>query len=171
MKKKLISIFLALALAICVFPASAFADYTPDIGGMTASNNVVTEDHPLIIERVDVPVAEAVFDQTYSFSAGKQYMMTSANSTRSTNWDVYGTVWYSGTNHFYSQPVGHTAEYDGDTLLDTYHYTRTFFGTVNNNLGDSGRNWGSGVVWAYGSKVPTGNVTNMIQRVYYGTTA
>ena len=125
----------------------------------------------VVIQRVDVPAAIARADITFSLvlddeAASKKGMAAKTGTT----WDVGGTVYYDGVDKYYSKAVGWSGEYSGTTLLSTYHYTRTFFGTVTNNLGDSGRVWGTGKVWAYGSKVPTSQVTYMTQRVYYGTT-
>jgi len=162
---------IAFAMALCALPTSAFADLQPGDGSELSHEQAVTGNAALIIERVDVSVEEARRDPTYLGHDIQLAKEAPRRASSSTTWKVTGHVQYSGTNNWYSQAVGRSGEYDGDTLLDTYHYTRTFFGSDSSPYGDSGRQWGSGDVWAFGSKVPTTYAQNKIHRVYYGTTA
>ena len=47
-------------------------------------------------------------------------------------------------------PVGYSTHMNGNVVLDTFHYTRTYLGAVFKS-GDSGRVWGKGEVKAKGT--------------------
>ena len=145
-----------------------------DLNCTPPDNDYLSEDStlpsiPVIIERVDIPLEEAVKDPSYFNSHSSVYATGRSSLTRDTTWVVSGRVQFSQEYNDFCQAVGVSAEYDGDTLLQTHHYTRTFFGTASNNIGDSGRVWGDGKVWAFGSLVHVSNTFYRVQRVFYGT--
>ncbi|MDO5001948.1 MAG: hypothetical protein Q4E20_06830 [Eubacteriales bacterium] len=163
--KKFICIIVCVLLLTASIPMSAYADASAN----SEDNRVNIVYFPLAVERVDVPLSEAMLDPTFSMEASQINKVVSKNATRDAEWKVSGWVEHSGTDNFYSKAVGMSGLYDGDTLVDKYHYTRTFFGSKNNPFGDSGRVWGTGLVIAIGTLVPTGNVMYKVHKVFYGT--
>lgn len=62
-------------------------------------------------------------------------------------WKVEGHRQYKPKSTGIAKPVGSSTHMRGDTVLNTFHYTRTYFGP---RRGDSGRVWGTGKVTAVG---------------------
>lgn len=162
MKKHFIFSFLAMIMLLSSVQAVAFAEND----GVSAEKKEI----PLEIERVDVPYAEAVKDSTFSPEKSLRSKTGSSRASDDGWWDVYGNVQMVGTEH--CQAVGRSALYTDNTnnkiLIEIYHYTRTFFGTTLNPLGDSGRVWGDNVVYAFGKSVPWGHAVYKSQKVFYG---
>lgn len=166
--KSVILIILCAALIVAM-PVSAYADFDKNNQSAETYSKGRIVSWPIVVERVDIPLNEALTDATFSISNSRMSKSISTQSTDSTTWLVDGRVQYSGENNWNCQAVGWSGEYAGETLLETYHYTRTYFGSSGEKYGDSGRWWGKGLVFAYGSVIQTGTVTYKIHKVYYGT--
>lgn len=65
-------------------------------------------------------------------------------------------------------PVGYSEHLDGTTVLETYHYTRTYLGKIAKK-GDSGRRWGKYTVKATGTFCDEDVNMQYTQIVKYGT--
>lgn len=165
MKKRLLLSFLAMIIAISPVNAVAFAR------GYDSTEKTPT--NPLVVERVDVLHTEAVNDPTFSLEKSRQESIKKsiANSAGG-YWDVGGSPQYEPNNFGRIRATGYSANYsDNHFLLNTYHYTRTFFGSENNPYGDSGRVWEEGIVRAYGPYVASQYTTGKVHKVFYGTEA
>ncbi len=98
----------------------------------------------IITVREDVTREEAVND--IGFNVDEANKSDSYLKSRAVTWNVWGT----GIEGKYgATPVGYSQHLDGDTVLETYHYTRTYLGEWL-KFGDSGRVWGHYTVRAEG---------------------
>lgn len=125
---------------------------------MNLSFSAYAQDKPVIIAssenivsiREDVPSFIARKDKTYNeYEATKYYSRNSVRpqSNENVRWDIAGERLYNNKDHLMAAH-GYSAHMKGNTVLNTYHYTRTYFGI--SKAGDSGRIWGSGKVYATG---------------------
>lgn len=78
-------------------------------------------------------------------------------------------IWENHSDAVGARPVGYSEHRNGDEILDTFHYTRTYLGW--DKSGDSGRVWGTGTVKAVGSFCDRGVWETSIHYVKYGTTS
>jgi len=123
----------------------------------------------VVVERVDVPLCAALGDSSYDLRSSAQAKFVAEKAlTRAISWKVWGERSLTPSTHLY-KPVGYSEHRDGDTILPTYHYTRTFLGSSSDPRGDSGRVWGSYTVKATGTDCDPDVWTVYIHRVYYGT--
>lgn len=136
--KKAVHVLLATALLLSTATTSFAKESSPEVSN-----------HKVVVIREDVSREEALGDSTYDANHDNGDVMLF--STKSVHWDVWGSYEYaivSGTQGAY--PLGYSAHKNGDTVLDTYHYTRTYLGETFKR-GDSGRKWGTGTVKAKGT--------------------
>ena len=92
---------------------------------------------------------------------------------RSVYWKVWGEKELTSSTHLY-KPIGYSEHRNGNTVLITYHYTRTFLGSELDPRGDSGRVWGGneydkGTVRAQGTDCMQDVWDAFTHRVFYGT--
>lgn len=158
--KKLVSMICVLAI-LCSF-GTAFAVSTDEYQATTLPSDVV-------VERVDVPLSVAMTDASFSISANAQDATVKNDiETKAVTWNVWGEKTLNLSTHLY-YPVGYSEHKNGSTVLDTYHYTRTFLGSSLDPRGDSGRVWGTYTVQANGTDCIADVWDLYIHRVYYGT--
>lgn len=143
--------------------------------GMTTYASEKTVEEEVVIIREDVEKGEAMQDATFSeqkvnkFKSSKDFInMMSSDETVS--WQVWGERQYKRVNGKEGYiPYGYSQHLQGETVLNTYHYTRTYFGSIM-KYGDSGRCWGTGTVCAKGTWVDKETASNKTLYVKYGTT-
>lgn len=112
-------------------------------------------------------------DDNYSIAAdnsSEENTGSTINTRSSIYWSTWGEREYK-SNSALSRPIGYSAQYQMHSVLNTYHYTRTFLGSASNPRGDSDRCWGWGTVSAKGSYLDGDVWSVFVHRVYYGTTA
>lgn len=119
------------------------------------------------ITREDVSISEAANDPSFDPIMAQEQI--TQIMPRATTWVAWGDSSYSQTTNLYT-PIGYSHEISGTTVLDTYHYTRTFLGSSLDPRGDSGRVWGTYTVQATGTGVISDVWYDYVHRVYYGTT-
>ena len=145
--------------------------FSENLASHAMSNSSESRNFDAIIIREDISHEEAMQDNTYDVMQGS--LNNSGNiSTLSAN-EVYWDVWGAYLDRIDGGvrgaiPVGFSAHKNGDTVLDTYHYTRTYLGSLVKR-GDSGRCWGTGTVEARGSFCDYDVWANHTQYVKYGT--
>ena len=121
-----------------------------------------------IVIREDVSSDIALTDTSYNSELD---INVSDILNRSIYWNVWGEPEYANVGgNPGAYPVGHSAHMNGDTVLNTYHYTRTYIGEIMKH-GDSGRCWGSGVVNARGTFCIQDIWLGSVHIVKYGTTS
>lgn len=134
--------------AVHVLLATALLLSTATTSFAKESSSEVTNPKAVVI-REDVSREEALGDSTYdaNHDNGDVMLLTAQD----VHWEVWGEIEYavvSNTSGAY--PLGYSEHKNGDTVLDTYHYTRTYLGEMFKR-GDSGRKWGTGTVKAKGT--------------------
>lgn len=142
-----------------------------DVTSYAMTDSKGTKCSDVIVIREDIPYEEAKQDNSYDAACSNQ-SSTSDISTLSTNevyWDVWGSYdAYYEDGVYGAVPLGYSAHKSGDTVLDTYHYTRTYLGSIVKS-GDSGRCWGNGTVEARGTFCDEGVWDAHRHYVKYGT--
>lgn len=153
MKRKLqMAVLLAVVVGVMGFPAYA-----------------AEKSETIEIVREDVPHEEAVLDDSYDATVAAR-SETNNSVSRSVSWNVWGEREYQNTGSYSMvRAVGHSEQVSDGWVTSTYHYTRTFFGSTLNPIGDSGRVWGQYTVTARGSWVYSNYVGEATLKVYYGT--
>lgn len=129
-----------------------------------------------VIIREDVSRQEAIQDRTFSIlQADKMKLELEYNSSsdtitsRAVSWNVWGERKFGIVNGIPGYtPYGYSEHVNGTTVLDTYHYTRTYLGEIMKK-GDSGRCWGNGTVCAKGTFCDEDVNMSYTQIVKYGT--
>lgn len=154
--------FVVMLLSLCVLFAVTVPAFAANV------EQAATIPSSIIAERVDVSMAEANEDETFS-STDNNISKQNVSLSKSVYWNVWGERQLNYSTHLYA-PVGYSAHQDGDTVLHTYHYTRTFLGSANSPRGDSGRIWGYDTVRAVGTDCIEDVWIAFIHRVFYGTT-
>ena len=121
----------------------------------------------IVIIREDVSHEEALHDSTYDATQKSTY--PERTKSRSVSWNVWGER-VAGTNGgvWGYTPVGYSEHLDGTTVLETYHYTRTYLGKIAKK-GDSGRRWGKYTFKATGTFCDEDVNMQYTQIVKYGT--
>lgn len=132
----------------------------------TENSFEVRNDEAVVI-REDVFHEDALGDSTYDATQSNSGIMLL--STDDVHWEVSGTYETKVQNNVMGAiPIGYSAHMDGKTVLDTYHYTRTYLGSILKS-GDSGRCWGTGKVKAVGTFCDDDVWMTTTQYVKYGT--
>ena len=119
--------------------------------------------------REDVPSYIARKDKTYNgVEANAYYSKNSvmAQNNENVRWDIAGERLFNDKEHLIAA-YGYSAHMKDNTVLNTYHYTRVYFGR--SKSGDSGRVWGRGKVYATGPWTDWTEVTYNTLYVKYGT--
>ena len=102
----------------------------------------------IVAIREDVSREDALNDINFDMTVSNDEVMLLSTDVY---WDVKGEYDYAIINSVPgAYPVGYSTHMSGDTVLNTYHYTRTYLGAVFKS-GDSGRVWGTGTVKARGT--------------------
>jgi hypothetical protein len=164
MKKKRFARFIIATMALCLVfavPVTSYADSS------TARQSNV-EQSIVEVVREDIPIAQALKDASFNPALAKAYPEIKTTS-KAVYWDCWGGKinldGYGG-----GTPTGTSVHKNGSTVLNTYHYTRTFLNTQYDPRGDSSYKWGYGTVTATGTYCINDVWTCFIHRVYYGTT-
>lgn len=143
-----------------------------------ASEEQKTVNEDVVIIREDVAREEAMQDATFSVGKANKLkklekapndFMSIFSADEPVSWKVWGERKYKqidGKEGYI--PYGYSAHMKGETVLDTYHYTRTYFGAIM-KYGDSDRWWGTGTVCAPGTWVDKETASNKTLYVKYGT--
>ncbi|MBE5840614.1 MAG: hypothetical protein E7304_04305 [Butyrivibrio sp.] len=119
--------------------------------------------------REDVPSSIAQKDKTYNASISKKYYCQKSIMGKmddNVGWDTWGERLYDNSRHLMAAH-GYSAHMKNNTVLDTYHYTRVYFGWM--RAGDSGRVWGNGKVYALGPWTDWDTADLSTLYVKYGT--
>ena len=133
----------------------------------TPQSNFERVNPEAVIIRENVPIEEAVQDETFNLQISRDSATVEA---RATNWNVWGTRFdTSGTGGTRGAiPIGYSEHVKDGVVLETWHYTRTYLGDILRR-GDSGRIWGSGTVRAEGTFCDYGVWDAHTHIVKYGT--
>lgn len=155
---------LIISIVVLAFIPMNISMQTYAQGNVTISN----ESEIVISIREDVPASVACKDRTYNkFIAKKD---SNQNSIMANNenvrWDIAGNRLFNNLDHLIAAH-GYSAHMKDDTVLDTYHYTRVYFGR--SKAGDSDRIWGKGMVYATGPWTDWEVASNSTLYVKYGT--
>ena len=148
--------------AIAASPVSSTHVIVPE-----SSKGVVAYSDGVVYIREDVPRSEAVNDPTYNAQDKKASEGLAVPPSRNVYWNIYG--WKDYVSSGEARPAGCSAHMDGSTVLQTYHYTRTYLDAIINFRGDSGRHWATGEVYAYGTVCSQDVWNAYIHTVKYGT--
>ncbi|MGB4595266.1 MAG: hypothetical protein WBI14_05115 [Anaerolineaceae bacterium] len=155
----LLSIVMVFSFGVTVFAAGEGDDESNDF---TLPSNV-------IVQRVDVPLLTAIIDPSFSVAANAQNKASSGTlGLNSVYWNVWGDKRWNPNTYLYI-PIGYSEHKDGNTVLSTYHYTRTYLGPSWTPRGDSGRVWGSYTVMAVGTDCTQDEWDVFVHQVFYGT--
>lgn len=138
-----------------------------------AAEEQKTVNEDVVIIREDVAREEAMRDATFSAKRAdrqaKRSKLSAMATARSVSWNVWGERKFSIQNGVPGYtPYGYSEHLNGTTVLDTYHYTRTYLGAIMKK-GDSGRWWGTGTVQAKGTFCDEEVNMAHTQIVKYGT--
>lgn len=89
---------------------------------------------------------------------------------RSTYWNVWGEREYRKSDNT-ARPIGYSEHVSNGTVLNTFHYTRTYLdgGILGGKKGDSDRQWGYKTVQATGTYCMMDVWDTCIHKVKYGT--
>ena len=140
-----------------------------------AQDNTISVDdsEKIVFIREDVPSSVARRDKTYNESVAKKsddrnslMSVNKAEKNENVRWDISGERLYNNSRHLMAAH-GYSAHMRDNTVLDTYHYTRVYFGR--SKAGDSERVWGSGKVYATGPWTDWEVASNSTLYVKYGT--
>lgn len=140
--------------------------FTMSITGVAAETEEKAYPSEIVAIREDISREEAMLDN--GFDGAK----SSSNIALMSSNDVYWKTWGEHVDKIMSDavgaiPIGYSAHMQGDTVLSTYHYTRTYLGIFMN--GDSGRVWGNYTVKATGTFCDDDVWLTSIHYVKYGT--
>ena len=132
------------AIAACVLCTNIVS-----LAAETPQSNFERVNLEAVIVRENVPIEEAMQDDTFNLQMSRNSL---AVETRSTTWNVWGSsIDTSGLGGVRGAiPVGYSEHVKDGVVLDTWHYTRTYLGEILKR-GDSGRIWGTGTVRAEGT--------------------
>lgn len=156
MKKKLTPILLGTALCTMLVSGPVSAEGISNI-----SPSVIQA------EREDVSLEEALQDPTFDIN----HVDTNESiMPRSTYWEVWGESEYREIDNT-ARPIGYSQHVSDGTVLNTFHYTRTYLdgGILGGKRGDSGRVWGYGKVKAVGTYCLLDVWDTRVHKVKYGT--
>lgn len=124
-----------------------------------------------MIEREDIPINEALTDHTFSLEELENSKLDTTKTPRETKWNVWGEksdpIWDGLDIHYI--PIGYSEHVSNGTVLNTYHYTRTYIQVLFDKRGDSDRQWGYKTVKAVGTKVIDSIWKAGTHMVKYGT--
>lgn len=158
--KRLLSMLLVLCMVFALSATALAAD--------TEKNKTIPS--AVVAEQVNVSLAEAKGDITFSARENNLSKQNKeAVTTKAVYWNVWGERKLNYSTHMYA-PVGYSAHQSGNTVLHTYHYTRTFLGSTWSPRGDSGRIWGYDTVKATGTDCMQEVWDVFVHKVFYGTT-
>jgi len=121
--------------------------------------------------RQNISIEEAMTSDTFSIEMNNASNILSL-LTDNVYWEYWGTkslVINNGINQY--APIGYSQHVRNGTVLQTYHYTRTFVEVAGAWNGDSGRVWNTGCVIAHGYPCSDLIWKTGVQKVYYGTTS
>lgn len=132
-----------------------------------SKENEKTMPSKIVAIREDIPQEEAIKDST--FYKDKAVKSEETVQPRAVTWNVWGDAkWETKNNVFGATPIGYSEHKSGDTVLETYHYTRTYLSEIFKR-GDSGRVWGNYTVKATGTFLDDDVWTSYTHVVKYGT--
>ncbi len=117
----------------------------------------------IIAIRENVSREEAMRDN--NFNVAKSILSNNFIEKRSVEWKVWGSSINTSTG---ATPIGYSEHRNGNTVLSTYHYTRTYLGELLKR-GDSGRVWGTHTVKATGTFLAIDVWSAHTHIVKYGT--
>ena len=156
MKKTLTTILLGATLCTILVSGPVFAKGISNI-----SPSVIQA------EREDVSLEEALQDPTFDIN----HVDTNESiMPRSTYWNVWGEREYRKSDNT-ARPIGYSEHVSNGTVLNTFHYTRTYLdgGILGGKKGDSDRQWGYKTVQATGTYCMMDVWDTCIHKVKYGT--
>ena len=123
--------------------------------------------------REDIPSKIAEKDSTYNTYYKKvpktRNFILKTSKKEKVKWKTWGEREEGiKNNRYYCKPIGYSEHRQGSKVLNTYHYTRCYFGRVA-KCGDSQRSWGYGTVKAIGTECTLDEADGTLV-VKYGTT-
>lgn len=173
--------FRKLCLIVAVFAMSfsmmtgAAAFNTESKSYIQTKEGKILESPNVQFEREDVSIATAASDAQLPVEKILDYVNENNEepTARSVTWYCEG--WYEDYSYNsmgsrVQRPCGLSEHRNGNTVLSTYHYTRTYL-NKNKMYGDSGRVWGTGSVTARGTLVDSEVCDLNTHYVKYGTTS
>lgn len=115
---------------------SAIMVFAMSITGVAAETEEKAYPSEIVAIQEDIPREEAMLDP--GFDASKSSLNIALMSSDDVYWKTWGEhVDKVMNNAVGAIPIGYSAHMQGDTVLSTYHYTRTYLGVLKS--GDSGR--------------------------------
>src|SRR5699024_4331297 len=156
MKKTLTTILLGATLCTILVSGPVFAEGISNIS-------------PSVIhaELEDVSLEEALQDPRFDIN----HVDTNERiMPRSPYWNGWGEREYRKSDNT-ARPIGYSEHVSNGTVLNTFHYTRTYLdgGILGGKKGDSDRQWGYKTVQATGTYCMMDVWDTCIHKVKYGT--